>query len=163
MNEKGITKVVSTILLMSIAVAAVSSAAIFIGGTFYGIQQGVESWIEEDDRRESSSISINYGYNGTNGSLIVELRNNGGRALVIENEQGKRFNMYFNGIPESWKYVSEDLKTTERVTLNTGSDLLVNTTRDFPEEGKSSEVEFTGPYSVEASFACFSREGKCQN
>ncbi len=163
--SKGVSPVVAEVLLLGIAIASVSSAAIFIGGTLEGIQNNVEDWLGLRDKVEASEISIDYGYNRS-GYLIVDVRNTGSRTLVVEEKNQKNWNMYIDDLPQEWAYMSgssyADPSTTQ-VLLNPTSVLTLNTTEKFTDPGNSTGIEFTGPYEIRANYECFSQGGACES
>jgi len=163
MKSKGVSPVIATVLLMGIAIASVSSAAIFLQGTMEDLQDGVEDWLAQEDRQDSSSISIDSGYNGTNGHLLIDLRNSGSRTITVERGDEPLINMYSDGIPRDWEYVlGSSYAGDNEVKLNPSSVLTVNTTVEFPDDGESSEIEFSGPYGMRAIYTCFGQNGRCE-
>jgi flagellin-like protein len=163
MQSKGVSPVVATVLLMGIAIASVSSAAVFIQGTMDDLQGNVEGWLGQRDREESSSVSVDYAYNGTDGSLLVDVRNDGSRTITLEEDDEFLFNMYIDNIPEQWEYVSgSSYRSQSEVELNPTGVITLNTTVSFPGEGDSTEIRFSGPYSMRASYLCFSENGACE-
>lgn len=163
MKSKGVSPVVATVLLMGIAIASVSSAAIFLQGTISDLQEGVESNIGQQNKIESSSMSIDYGYNGTNGYFLVDLRNDGSTTITVEEENEKLLNMYLDNMPKDWNYTKgSSYLSQSQVSINPTSVLTLNTTEEFPAEGNSTSVEFTGPYEVRTSYTCYSENGFCE-
>lgn len=163
MSSKGISPVVATVLLMGVAIASVSSAAVFLQGTISDLQEGVESNVGQQNKVESSSISVDYGYNGTNGFFLVDLRNEGSTTITVEEENEKLLNMYLDNIPQEWNYTSgSSYLSQSKVSVNPTSVLTLNTTEEFPAEGDSISVELTGPYEVRTSYTCYSENGFCE-
>lgn len=159
----------ATVLLMGIAIASVSSAAVFLGDTMQGLQNSVEEWIRGTNEEEMSSISVDYGINGTNGFLLADVRNTGGISLAVEEDGQKNWNMYksnntIDGIPVDWEYTSgSPYATSDDVLLDPKSVITINTTVEFPESGNSTEIEFTGPNNIRTSYVCFSENGACES
>lgn len=163
MKSKGVSPVVATVLLMGIAIASVSSAAVFLQGTLEDLQEGVESNIGQQNKVESSSISVVYGHNGTNGYFLVDLRNDGSTTITVEEENEELLNMYIDNIPRQWSYTTgSGYLSQSQVSINQNSVLTLNTTQRFPSEGDSISVEFTGPYGVRTSYNCYSENGFCE-
>ena len=163
MSSKGVSPVVATVLLMGIAIASVSSAAVFISGTMDDLQSNVEEWLRGEDRKQASELSVDYAYNGTGGYLLVDLRNTGSRSLKVEEDNQKTLTMYIGGVPEEWNYSDgSGFVSGEDVVLNPTSVLTVNTTEKFPSDGDTAEIDFAGPYEVEAGYVCYSESGSCE-
>ena len=163
MTSKGVSPVIATVLLMGIAIASVSSAAVFLQGTMDSLQGNVEDWLAQEDRQRGSSIAVDYGYNGTDGSLLVDIRNDGSRTVTIEADDDPFINMYLDGKPRDWQYISgSTYVSSSEVKLDPSSVLTINTTVAFPSDGSSAQVEFAGPFGMQASYACFSQNGRCE-
>ncbi|MFB6159403.1 MAG: hypothetical protein ABEJ95_07165 [Candidatus Nanohalobium sp.] len=163
MSSKGVSQVVATVLLLGISITAVSSAAIFISDLMDDMQGSVDDWLTQEDRQKSSEIGFDYGLNGTDGYLLLDLRNTGSRTLTVEEDGNKTLNMYLDGIPQDWDYVSgSGYGSQSKVLLDPGSVLRLNTTKSFPSTGSTVDVKLTGPYGVQANYICFSHDGRCQ-
>ncbi|WP_217907068.1 hypothetical protein [Candidatus Nanohalobium constans] len=153
----------ATVLLVGIAIASVSSAAIVLQGTLTDIQGNVEDWIGQEDREESTKISVDYGYNQSD-YLLVDLRNTGSSSIEIVEDGGTSLNMYLEGVPEDWSFVSgSPYESQSTVILDPSATLTLNTTEKFPVEGESVEVEFAGPYETSTTYICFNENGACES
>lgn len=164
MNKlKGVSPVVAEVLLMGIAVSAAVSAGVFLQGTISDIQDGAEDQISQEDREESTSIGVDFGYNGTNGYLLMDVRNTGSYTIAVEEEDQKNWNMYIDNIPVEWNYTDgSDYLNQREVPLDPSSTITLNTTQKFPVTGESKEVEISGPYNLRTSFICFSENDGCE-
>jgi flagellin-like protein len=163
MGSKGVSPVVATVLLMGIAIAAVSSAAVFLQGTMDDLQDNVEGWLGQQDKEQASSIAIDYANNGTDGYLLVDLRNDGSRTITLERDNSPLVNMYMDGVPEDWDYISgSGYQSQDTVRINPTEVVTLNTTVVFPADGDSVGIEIAGPYSMSASYLCFSENGACE-
>ena len=161
---KGVSPVVAEVLLVGIAVSGAVSAGVFLQGTLGDVQESAENRLQQEDRIESTSIDADFGYNGTNGYLIVDIRNTGSYTLAVEDDGQKNWNMYLEGVPEQWSYIDgSSYLTQDQVLLNPQSTVTINTTSKFPSSGNSKEVEFSGPYEIDTSYLCYSENGGCAN
>jgi len=165
MNDvKGVSPVVAEVLLVGIAVSGAVSAGVFLQGTLGDVQEGAENRLQQEDRIESTSIDADFGYNGTNGYFIVDIRNTGSYTLSVVDGGNKNWNMYLEGVPNSWSFMQGSSYVGENeVLLNPQSTITINTTSKFPSTGNSKEVEFSGPYEISTSYLCYSENGGCAN
>lgn len=165
MKSKGISPVVATVLLLAIAIAAVSSAAVFLQGTMDGLQDSIGDWVDQEDKKESSSMVIEYAYNSTsNGYLLVDVRNDGSRALSVEDDGNRKWDIYVNSKPGEWNYTKNSpYHGQDGVFISPSEQITLNTTEKFPSSGVTKEVEFTGPYGVRSSYVCLSQKGACES
>jgi FlaG/FlaF family flagellin (archaellin) len=164
MKLKGVSPVVAEILLMGIAISAAISAGVFLQGTLQDVQNNVDDQIRQDDREETSSIGVDYGYNSTDGFLMVDVRNTDANTLNVEEQGDKVWNMYIDGRPETWSYVTgSPYRSSSNVGLDPSSTITLNTTREFPSPGNSTEVEVTGAYNTRSTYVCFSENGGCES
>jgi archaellum component FlaF (FlaF/FlaG flagellin family) len=164
MKVKGVSPVVAEVLLMGIAISAAISAGVVLQDTFGGVQENVEDWISQDDREQQSSIGVDYGYNSTDGFLMVDVRNTGANTLTVEEQGEKVWNMYLDGRPETWSYVTgSPYSSSSNVGLDPSSTITLNTTREFPSPGNSVEVEVTGAFNTRSTYVCFSENGGCES
>ncbi|MFB6099776.1 MAG: archaellin/type IV pilin N-terminal domain-containing protein [Candidatus Nanohalobium sp.] len=163
MSSKGISPVVATVLLMGIAIASVSSAAVFLGDTMQGLQNSVEDWILGESKEESATISVDYGVNGSNGYLLMDIRNTGSISLAVEEGGRKNWNMYVDGVPREWEYVSGSYTGKENVIIDPNEVIRINTTVQFPSTGNRVQVSLKGQYNTGVSYICFSEGGGCES
>lgn len=165
MSRKGVTPVVATSLLILIAVSAVSSAAVFLRDTTDDITSGVEDELSEQERIEGTSISIERGYNNSEGNISLRVRNTGRYAILIEDddtgtEDNKRWTMYVDGRPTSFEYAS--MSNPNRVSLDSGETITLNTGVRYPSAGNYNRLEIQGRYETESGIIC-SNGGNNQN
>jgi FlaG/FlaF family flagellin (archaellin) len=163
MDSKGVSQAVATVLLMSIAIATASSAAVFLQGTMSDLQGSVESWIGQEDKKSSSSITLSNARNGTSGYLLADVRNTGSRTLSVVEDGSRLLKLYLDNKPEEWEYLSGSPYIGNKdVGIDPSSSITLNTTKKFPDSG-SVKIEFSGPYNTRASYICSSLNGACQN
>ena len=162
MNKlKGVSPVVAEVLLMGIAISAAISAGTFLQGTLGDVQENAEDQINLEERQESTSIGVDFGYNGSNGYLLMDVRNTGSYTLAVEENNRKNWNLYIDGIPSTWNYTDPDYIVNKSVSINPQSTITVNTTEIFPTSGNSLEARITGPYNIQTTLICFSEGGRC--
>lgn len=161
--SKGISPVVATVLLVGIAIASVSSAAIVLQGTLTDVQSNVEDWIGQENQEQSVEMNIDYGYNRS-GYLLVDLRNSGSSSVSIVEGGEPTLNMYVDGVPEEWDFISgSPYNGEESVVLDPSSTVSLNTTVAFPATSDSVEVQFAGPYETSTTYVCFNENGSCES
>jgi len=163
MNKKGISPVIAEVLLIAIGVSAAVSAGVFLQGTLDDVQDNAENQLTQEEREDRSEIQIDYGYNGSQGYLLLDVSNTRSRTLKVEEDDNKNWNLYTEGTPSNWEYTDPSKKTQSEVLLSTGSTLTINTTEKFPSSGNSIESEITGPYGLSTSYICFSTNGECDS
>jgi len=164
MRVKGVSPVIAEVLLMGIAITAAVSAGVFLQGTMDDTKGNVEDWISQEDREESSSIGIDFGYNSTDGYLMVDVRNTGATSLSVEKDGTKNWNMYSDGKPVEWIYVDgSDYISRDNVVVDPSSTITLNTTEEFPLSGQTVEIEVTGSYNTRSTYVCFSENGRCES
>lgn len=160
--NKGVSPVVAEVLLIGIAITAVSSAGIFLQGTISDLQDGAENWLLQEDTEESANIQIEAGFNQS-GHLAVDLRNSGSVSIRIMDESSKPLNMYIDNKPAKWQFMSGSPYTAQKnVILDPTETIRINTTRKFPSPGQSTEVRFAGPYGARTTYVCFNEGGACE-
>ena len=112
MKNKGLTPVIAVVLLMTIAVAATSTAYQFIINAQETAQQGFEEQFSQQQLESRSDLNIQTIYQGPGNDAFMSIRNTGSVKQVIESESGKKYwNLYVNGTPAgsdgtSWSYIS---------------------------------------------------------
>lgn len=161
-NRKGVSPVVAEVLLLGIAISAAVSGGVFIQDMVKGVQENAEDQINRDDKKSSSSININYGYNESS-YLLIDVSNSGSYTIPVKEDGSKKWNLYAEGRPANWNFTSTGQSTQPDVSLDPSSTIRINTSSKFPKTGNSKEVEITGPLNIESSFVCFSMDGGCQS
>lgn len=167
MNSKGVSPIVAEVLLLGIAIASVSSAAVFLGDLFDGVKEDVDNSIDRENEIERSEIDISKAYNES-GYLAFDVRNDGSIALQVEDEDEKLWTMYIeennNGErPLNWSYFSNSpYKDQSNVLLGVSSDISINTTLRFPDPGNRTRIEIQGPNDIGAGTVCYSQGESCE-
>lgn len=158
MTSKGLSSVIGAVLLIFISVAAATSAWTFIDSLTEQTQDNVENRVEERNRESQSELTSEIAYNGSDGNIVMTLRNTGAISLALQREDGtKTLDMLVDGEP-----VNGDLRAWEFMNSESGEVLLeptqsraVNTTHSFPGRGEQYTVEFIGPNSVRTTYVCY--------
>lgn len=159
MNRKGITPVIATSLLILIAIASVTTAAVFLRDTTSDLTGSVNDKLSEDKKEANSQISIEYGYNNSDGEISVVVRNTGRYTLAVEENDKKKWDMYSDGRPQAFDYTS--YSNPSQVLLDSGEAITLDTNVGYPTSSYK-RLEITGPFGVEASILCVN-EGGNQN
>lgn len=162
MSKKGISPVIAEVLLISIGVSAAVSAGVFLQGTIDRVEEGAESQLSREDKEKRSEIQTEYGFN-QDGYLLLEIRNSKSRTLQVEEDDQKKWNLYVDGAPSEWNYTESAKQNDDKVLLNTGSTITINTTEAFPSSGNSIETEIAGPYGLSTSYICYSTGTSCES
>ena len=160
MNRKGITPVIATSLLILIAVSAVATAAVFFRGTTDDITGSVNDQLSEQQRIEGTSISVERGYNNSNGNISLKVRNTGRYVILIEENDQKYWSLFADGRPNSFSYAS--YSAPSRVSLDTGEVITLQTDVDYPSSGSFTRLELQGRFEIESGIVC-SNDGGSQN
>lgn len=158
MNSKGLSSVVGAVLLVTISVAAATSAWTFIDTITEQTQQNVQERVDQQSREANSELTAEIAYNGSNGYTIITLRNSGSITLALQDSDGsKTIDMYVDGRP-----LDGDLRAWEFLEPESGSVLLqptesrpVNTTAKFPSSNEQYAIEFNGPYGTSTTYVCY--------
>ncbi len=156
MNRKGITPVIATSLLILIAISAVTGAAIFLRDTTGDLTDSVNDQLSDDQRREGSEISINYGYNNSNGNISVIVKNSGEYTLAVEESNQKKWSLYNDGRPQDFNY--SDYSNPSNVFLDPGETVTIETGIRYPVSGPKT-MSIQGPFGVSATLICTSEGG----
>lgn len=158
MNSKGLSSVVGAVLLITISVAAATSAWTFIDNVTEQTQQSVEDRINEDTREANTELTTEIAYNSSDGFTIVTLRNSGRRTITLQEEDGsKNLDMYIDGRPlngdlEAWEFLQSQ---SGSVRLDPTESMPVNTTKSFPANQNEYEIQFNGPYGTSTTYVCY--------
>lgn len=159
-SRKGVTPIVATVLLITISIAAAASAYTFIRNAQQETIEGFESDLNKEQRERKSDINAEYIYNGTNGHIIMNIRNTGSISIPVRDDNGvKQFSLYVNGAPHEtsnqgrgWNFVPEGSSID---VLDPSEILTLNTTVPFPERSESTSLKLVGPYEVSDSHVCY--------
>lgn len=160
MNRKGITPVIATSLLILIAVSAVATAAVFFRNTTDDITGSVNDQLSEQQRIEGTSISVERGYNNSNGNISLKVRNTGRYVILIEENDQKYWSLFADGRPNSFSYASYS-SSTSRVPLDTGEVITLQTDVSYPSSGFT-RLEIQGRFEIESGIVC-NGDGGSQN
>lgn len=158
MKSKGVTPIVATMLLLVMAVAAVASASVFLEGTVTDIRDGLEDDLEREDRISSSDIRVEEAYEGSDGDIIVDIRNSGSVTLDLVDEGDKLWSLYVDGAPEEWE-IEGSQQGEDDVRINPNGLITINTGVDYPGVQDSKEISFNAPYETSDSYICFNEGG----
>lgn len=163
MRRKGVTPVVATVLLISIGIAAVGSAGIFLQDVADQIMGNAEDEISQDNMIEESEISIEYAFENGDGDISVDVRNTGSTRLNIVEDGQKRWNIYINGQPQpSWEFADTSLNSQSSVDISPQEQIRLDTNSDYPSTGNAKRVQVSGTYETQSSIICnYSDNGSC--
>jgi len=149
MSRKGVTPVVATALLIGIAVSTALTASVFMDNTLSNVKGNFEDDINDRDRESDSGMTIQYGYE-QGGYLFTDVRNTGSIALPLKDNDTRTLSVYMDGRPnDDWEYLSD------RDVLGQDATVTINTSRPFPGQGNSTEVDIRGAYGTESSIICY--------
>jgi flagellin-like protein len=160
MNRKGITPVIASSLLILIAVSAVATAAVFFRNTTDDITSSANDELSDQKRIEGTSISVERGYNSSNGNISLKVRNTGRYVVLIEENDQKYWSLFADGRPNTFSYAS--YSSPSRVSLNTGEIITLQTDVDYPSSGSFTRLEIQGRFGIESGTVC-SNDGDSQN
>jgi archaellum component FlaG (FlaF/FlaG flagellin family) len=162
-NRKGVTPVVATVLLISIGIAAVGSAGIFLQDLADQIMGNTEDEISQENRIENSEISIEYAFENGDGDISVDVRNTGSTQLEIVDEGDRLWNIYIDGQPQnSWEFSDNSLNSEANVDLRPQEQIRLDTNSDYPSSGNAKRVQVSGVYETQSSIICnYSDNGSC--
>lgn len=163
MRRKGVTPVVATVLLISIGIAAVGSAGIFLQDVADQIMGSAEDEISQDNMIEESEISIEYGFENGDGDISVDVRNTGSTTLQIVEDGQRRWNLYIDGQPQtSWEFADSSLNSDANVDIKPQEQVRIDTNSDYPSSGNAKRVQVSGTYETQSSIICnYSDNGSC--
>jgi len=156
MSRKGVTPVLATSLLILIAVAAVSSTAVFLRNTTDDITEGAQDQLSQNERIKGTSISIERAYNNSDGNTTISVRNTGKYLINIEDPDlqpasNKTWELYNNGRPVGFEYISAAPDTA----LDSGEAIRLKTPVKYPSANDDYErIEIQGRYGIESGIIC---------
>lgn len=161
MNRKGVTPIIATVLLLSISVAAVASASIFLGDVVEDIRSNIEEQLGVQNKQQNSELTIIYGYEGTNGNIWIDVRNEGSISLAVEENGNKLWNLYVGGKPATWSYTPGG-PSGSNVVIDPQETIRLDTGEPFPSVGGSKTIQLNGQYGTSASIVCDNTGGETQ-
>jgi hypothetical protein len=159
--RKGVTPVVATALLLSIAVGSVVTAGIFMDGTLKDLRGFFEG--EIDGETGNPEIEIISAVEGTESDpdLVLDIRNTGEGPLDLTQGDGLSIVAGSSGLlnqDSEWSYDPDDPGVLDRGDTQT----IKISDPGFPESGEDPvEIEISGPEGVEAGIICFPNEDQC--
>lgn len=149
MSSKGVTPIIATALLIGIAVSTALTASVFMQNSLDDVRSGFQDDLEDRNQEDKAELSVEYGYN-QGGYTLIDIRNTGSIALPLKDNGDATLAIYLDGRPaENWEYLSD------REILSQDSRITINTSEPFPVQGNYTQVEITGPFSVESSIICY--------
>lgn len=157
MTNKGVTPVVATSLLLLISIAAVSSSALFLGDTIDSVASGVEETLGVQDNERRAGLTIEYGYNGSDGNIWVDVSNSGEITLATEEDGDKLWNIYSDGSQLTWGYANG---APSGNSIDPGETITIDTNQDYPSLGDSVEIQLNGQYGTSSSIVCSNNNGE---
>lgn len=157
-TRKGVTPVVATSLLLLISVATVSSSAIFLSGTINDVGEGVKDRLGVDSQRENAELSIDYGYNGSDGDIWLDITNDGSITLALQEDSVDLWNFYIDGQKvNNWGYA---YGLPSQNAINPGDTVTIDTNRSYPSLSNSKTVTLRGQYETSSSIVCSNSNGE---
>lgn len=162
-TRKGITPVVATVLLISIGIAAVGSAGIFLQDLVGQITSNAEDEIAGNNQIENSDISIEYAFEDSDGDIAIDVRNTGSTTLEVKKDGNNLWNIYIDGEPQnSWGFADSSLNSADNVDLSPQQQVRIDTGADYPSSGNSKRVQVSGTYETQSSIICsYNADGSC--
>lgn len=161
MSRKGVTPIVATVLLLSISVAAVASASVFLSDVVGDIKDNIEEQLGVQNKQQNSEIRIIYGYEGSNGNIWIDVRNEGSISLAVEENGNKLWNLYVGGRPVTWDYTPGG-PSGPNVVVNPQETIRIDTSEPFPAVGGSKTIQLNGQYGTSSSIVCDNIGGETQ-
>jgi len=158
-KRKGVTPVIATVLLITIAIAAVSSAAVFFTEISDQITGGVEDRLSQEERVERSSISIENGFE-SDGNIVLEVRNTGEILMPVRENNADVWSIFLDGQPQDaeddWEYTDSNMHNEEEIYLNPQETVRIELIDSFPENvGDTEVIQISGPYESGTSITCY--------
>ncbi|MFQ3308212.1 MAG: archaellum component FlaG (FlaF/FlaG flagellin family) [Candidatus Nanohaloarchaea archaeon] len=163
MDRKGVTPVVATVLLISIGIAAVGTAGVFLQDIGDTLRENANDRIAGENRIENSDISIEYAFENADGDIALDVRNTGSTNLEVKEDGDDLWNIYIEGRPQgSWELSDTALDNSDDVDLSPQEQLRIDTNEDYPSTGNSKRVQVSGIYETQSSIICsYNDDGSC--
>ncbi len=161
--RKGITPVIATVLLMTISIAAAASAYQFITTAQEQTAENIQGQLEDEELQERSDFNIEYAYEGSNGNVIMSIRNTGSISLELEEDGSKVWSLYVDGAPQGqngkgWTYHNPNPPDI----LDPSEVVSIDTNEPFPSQGNEKSFRLTGQHGIRDSHVCYnSGENSC--
>lgn len=156
-TSKGVTPVVATSLLLLISVATVSSSAIFLSGTIDDVGEGVKDRLGVDSKEENAELSIDYGYNGSDGDVWMDITNDGSITLAVREDGNDLWNVYSDGTKINWDY-AYGVPSDE--AIDPGDTVTIDSNQAYPAVGNSMTLTLRGQYETSSSIVCSNNNGE---
>lgn len=161
MSRKGVTPVIATVLLITISIAATSTAYTFIMNAQQSAKDSYEERFSQKEIERRTDLNIEHIYEeSSSGNAILVIRNTGSLTQRVEEDGTKYWALYADGEPigpsdsgTTWDYVDSSLGGN--VNLNPQATMAINSNVEFP-SGPSGEKEFriVGRYGSQDSIIC---------
>ncbi|MFB6145578.1 MAG: hypothetical protein ABEJ99_03670 [Candidatus Nanohaloarchaea archaeon] len=164
MNRKGLTPVIATVLLITIAIGATASAFAFINSMQKQTQDHWKKQLNNQKKEDNADFNIEFVYNSTDNYTLVTIRNTGPSSIPVTKDGQKLFSMYLNGKPvqpgsTGWSYTNSNYRDKDLVYINPQQTLTLNTTKEYPVKGDDMKIKLLGPYSTADSYVCYNSGG----
>jgi len=161
--RKGITPVVATVLLISIGIAAVGSAGIFLQNLGDTLRENAEDRLAGNNKIENSDITIEYAFENSDSDITMDVRNTGSTTLEVKEDGDRLWNIYIDGEPQNaWEFTNSSLSSDQNVDLSPQEQIRIDTNAAYPSAGNSKRVQVSGVYETQSSIICsYSSDGSC--
>lgn len=157
MNERhGVTPVISIVLLIGISFFAMLGVYAGISLTQDEAEGALEDRLESERLEEQAEINLEQVYEGPDGDTRLDVRNTGGVALQVREDDSHVFSLYIDGAPaggdgKEFELVDDEpeelfIDPQERISIDTGD--------DFPDHDESTRYRVTGPHGVSSAHVC---------
>lgn len=158
MNRKGVTPVIATVLLITIAIASVSTAAVFFSEIAEQITQNVEDDLSQQERVDRSQITIETGFED-NGDIILDIRNTGSIAMPVRGSNDDRWSIFLDSRPVDrengeWDYYDTSIGNEEDYYIDPQETIRLRIIDEFPDSGGSVIIETNAPYESGSTILC---------
>ncbi len=154
--RKGITPIISTVLLLAISVFATLTAYGVINETQDQAAGSIETQLQEQEMEQRSEFTFQQVFEGSDGHTLIDVRNTGGVSLALKKDGSKTYSMYVDGQPidgdgKTYKLMDQ---TSDDVVLDPQETQRINTTEPFPQQGESTHFRMVGPYNTRDTHVC---------
>lgn len=159
MKSKGVTPVIAVVLLMTIAVAATSTAYQIINNAQSDVQSSFEDSFSQEELQRQSELNIEAIYEGSDGNAYMTVRNTGSVKQLVQGSEGQKYwTVKVDNAPiggdnsgTDWDYVGD---RSGQVILSSSSTININTGEVFPSENEEKKFELIGRYGSSDTYFC---------
>jgi hypothetical protein len=155
--RKGVTPVVATALLLSIAVGSVITAGIFMDDTLQDLKEAFGNEVEEETA--NPDINVLSAKRDVDDNIVVVLRNSGGPVDLSEGDGLVIISSNTGSLDEGsdWEYISGG------GIVSSGGTVEINISNpEFPDPGDEPvQITINGPREVSAGFVCYGDDDEC--